>query len=116
MFLRAEGDSGFSSRDPSYTGDPEATIEYRLNNGQQDWYPASWSLPIGEIRRALDSISRENIGSRRLSSGMPISIALSENVRQTELREQRWRDETRHHTYAVAFQAEKLDAVSAPLG
>jgi len=60
MYLRAPGDSGFSSRDPSYLGDPHATIEYRLSNGQHDWYPASWSLPIVEIRRALDYFAREH--------------------------------------------------------
>jgi hypothetical protein len=60
MYLRAEGDSGFSSRDPSYAGDPEAKIEYCLSNGQQDWYPASWSLPIADIRRALDYFVREH--------------------------------------------------------
>lgn len=60
MYLRSPGDPGFSSRDPSYTGDPEAKIEYRLSNGQQDWYPASWSLPIAEVRRALDYFAREH--------------------------------------------------------
>ena len=58
MYLRGEGDSGFSSRDPTYIGDPKAKIEYRLSNGQQDWYPTSWSLPIAEVRRALDYFSR----------------------------------------------------------
>jgi hypothetical protein len=59
MYLRAPGDSGFSSRDPSYAGDPEARIEYRLSNGQRDWYPASWSLPVAEVRRALEYFASE---------------------------------------------------------
>ena len=59
MYLRFEGDAGFSSRNPSYRGDPDAQLEYRLNNGQQDWYPASWSLPIAEVRRALDYFAKE---------------------------------------------------------
>jgi len=60
MYLREEGDSGFSSRDPSYTGDPEATIEYRLSNGQHDRYPASWSLPVAEVRLALEYFTTEH--------------------------------------------------------
>src|SRR5205823_1847555 len=53
MFLREDGDSGFSSRNPDYNGPPDAQIEYELNNGQHDFYPASWALPIAEVRRAL---------------------------------------------------------------
>jgi hypothetical protein len=34
MFLRWEGDSGFSSRNPDYSGPPDAEIAYRLNNVQ----------------------------------------------------------------------------------
>ena len=41
MFLRAEGDSGFSSRNPAYPGPDQATLEFRLSNGQVDAYPAS---------------------------------------------------------------------------
>jgi hypothetical protein len=60
MYLRAPGDPGFSSRNPEYAGDPDAKIEYRLGNGQQDWYPASWALPLVEVRRALDYFAREH--------------------------------------------------------
>ena len=59
LYMREEGDPGFSSRDPAYTGDPEATIEYRLSTGQHDWYPASWSLPVAEVRSALDYFAKE---------------------------------------------------------
>ena len=37
MYLRQEGDSGFSSRNPDYDGPADAQIEYRLDNGQHDW-------------------------------------------------------------------------------
>jgi hypothetical protein len=60
MYLREEGDSGFSSRNPDYDGPPDAQIEYRLNNGQHDLYPASWALPIAEVRRALEYFEREH--------------------------------------------------------
>jgi hypothetical protein len=53
MCLREEGDSGFSSRNSGYDGPPEAEIEYELSNGQHDFYPASWALPIADVRRAL---------------------------------------------------------------
>lgn len=54
MFLRKSGDAGFSSRNPDYEGDPEAMIEYRLSNGQRDFYPAGWALPEGELLEALE--------------------------------------------------------------
>src|SRR5215510_5483221 len=60
MFLREEGDSGFSSRNPDYDGPSDAQIEYRLDNGQRDFYPASWALPIADVRRALDYFQREH--------------------------------------------------------
>jgi hypothetical protein len=53
MYLREEGDSGFSSRNPKYDGPSDAEIEYELSHGQHDFYPASWALPIAEVRRAL---------------------------------------------------------------
>ena len=52
-YLRAPGDPGFSSRNPRYSGDPNAVIEYVLGNGQRDAYPASWALPSSEVFRAL---------------------------------------------------------------
>jgi hypothetical protein len=53
MFLRAQGDAGFSSRNPLYVGPPEATISYVLANGQVDSYPASWALPLAAIEQAI---------------------------------------------------------------
>jgi hypothetical protein len=54
MYLRESGDAGFSSRNPDYAGPPNAEIEYFLSNGQLDTYPASWALPVAEVRRALE--------------------------------------------------------------
>src|SRR5262249_1682272 len=53
MELRWPGDAGFSSRNPTYGGDPDAKVEYVLGNGQRDEYPASWALPSSEVFRAL---------------------------------------------------------------
>lgn len=59
MYLRENGDAGFSSRNPEYTGPADAEIEYYLRNGQWDTYPASWALPVAEVRRALEYFERE---------------------------------------------------------
>jgi len=53
MFLRTPGDAGFSSRNPSYIGAPDAQIRYVLSNGQVDSYPAAWALPIATVEQAL---------------------------------------------------------------
>jgi len=60
MYLRANGDPGFSSRNPNYDGPPDAEIDYELSNGQGDCYPASWALPLSEVRRALEFFEREH--------------------------------------------------------
>jgi hypothetical protein len=52
MYVRSDGDPGFSSRNPSYSGDPKAMIEYDCA-GQQDWYPAAWALPRDRVLAAL---------------------------------------------------------------
>jgi hypothetical protein len=54
MFLRFEGDSGLSTRNPDYSGPPKAVIEYYLSNGQRDEYPASWNITTSEALRALE--------------------------------------------------------------
>lgn len=54
MYLREEGDAGFSSRNPEYTGSNDETMEFYLSNGQLDEYPLSWVLPIEQIQRAID--------------------------------------------------------------
>lgn len=53
MYLRYHGDAGFSSRNPNYSGDENATLEFELSNGQLDEYPLSWVLPIDEVNQAL---------------------------------------------------------------
>ncbi len=53
MYLRYNEDSGFSSRNANYKGPTESTIEYRLNNGQHDEYPASWAYPVDVVEHAL---------------------------------------------------------------
>jgi len=53
MFLRGPEDAGFSSRNPEYNGPPDATVEYMLDNGQVDEYPASWAFSTATVERAL---------------------------------------------------------------
>jgi hypothetical protein len=59
MYLREPGDAGFSSRNPKYEGPPDATLDFFLSNGQRDYYPRAWALPIEEVRQALDYFERE---------------------------------------------------------
>jgi len=59
MYMEYEGDPGFSSRNPSYDGPPTAVIEYYLDNGQRDEYPAAWAYPIADVRRAVEHFRRE---------------------------------------------------------
>lgn len=59
LYLREPGDAGFSSRNPAYAGPDNATLDYRLNNGQVDEYPLAWALPVAEVERALDFFRRE---------------------------------------------------------
>jgi hypothetical protein len=50
MYLRAEGDSGFTSRSAQ---ERSGTVAFRLSNGEQDQYPLSWCLETGECYKAL---------------------------------------------------------------
>jgi len=54
MYLRFNGDAGFSSRNPNYAGDSKATIRYRLSNGQVDEYPASWAICKEDVFKAVE--------------------------------------------------------------
>src|SRR5271157_2919991 len=54
MYLRHEGDPGFSTRNPEYSGAEDATIEYRLANGQLDRYPAAWAVSTKAALPALE--------------------------------------------------------------
>ncbi len=58
MYLRREGDPGFSSRNPDYAGRAGDVIQYRLDNGQVDAYPASWALAAGEVKNAMQHFLR----------------------------------------------------------
>jgi hypothetical protein len=53
MMLRFDGDAGFSSRNPNYVGPDEATLSFRLSNGQVDEYPVAWTLPKATWLAAL---------------------------------------------------------------
>ena len=53
MYLRENGDPGFSSRNPAYAGPADGTIRYRLDNGQVDECPARRALPLGDVKSAL---------------------------------------------------------------
>jgi hypothetical protein len=53
MYLRHFGDSGFSSRNPEYCGDPEAVFEFTLDNGQVDEFEASWFYPRAKVEGTL---------------------------------------------------------------
>jgi hypothetical protein len=59
MFLRFEGDAGFSTRNPNYSGPHGGVIEYYLSNGQRDEYPASWNVSTDEALRALEYFGTE---------------------------------------------------------
>ncbi len=49
MYLRdRDGDPGFGSRNPSYSGPSDALMAFRLGNGQYDQYPAAWTLPLSD--------------------------------------------------------------------
>jgi hypothetical protein len=59
IYFEAEEDPGFSSRNPAYDGPADALIEYYLDNGQRDEYPASWAYSLDEVMRALEYFRRE---------------------------------------------------------
>src|SRR5579871_905681 len=54
MYLRHDGDGGFSSRNTTYSGSEKDTLEYYLSNGQRDVYPASWALPRPQVFAAIE--------------------------------------------------------------
>ncbi|HUC52525.1 MAG TPA: Imm1 family immunity protein [Candidatus Cybelea sp.] len=58
-YLRHEGDAGFSTRNPLYSGPKKAVIEYYLSNGQRDEYAASWNVTTAEALRALEYFFEE---------------------------------------------------------
>ena len=55
LFLTGgEGEPELSSRNPKYTGSPDARLIFTLSNGQEDEYPASWAVPGEDATRALE--------------------------------------------------------------
>jgi hypothetical protein len=59
MYVRHEGDAGFSTRNPQYAGPEKAVIEYYLSSGQRDEYPASWNITTAEALRGLEYFLEE---------------------------------------------------------
>ena len=57
MYLRFEGDAGFSSRNPSISIDED--VEYFLCNGQKDIYPKSWTYHIDKLTEAMQSLLKD---------------------------------------------------------
>ena len=60
MYLRQEGDSGFSSRSGA---DCETTVEYRIANGQRDEYPLAWCIDVKQCYEAF-AFFFENAGAK----------------------------------------------------
>jgi hypothetical protein len=79
MYLRHEGDAGFSSRNPMYDKsdvtlgglavngwfgrEQVPVITYEMIGGQDDKFPASWALPELDVMRPLEYVV-EHEGSR----------------------------------------------------
>ena len=51
MYLRYEGDAGYSTRNPSIETKEE--IEFVLDNGQREVYPKNWTYPLSILKSAL---------------------------------------------------------------
>ncbi len=62
MYLRENGDSGFSSRNPNYKGteDSNDRMDFMLSNGQLDYYPLSYVLPVEQVIKALDYFEKNH--------------------------------------------------------
>ena len=54
MFLRHEGDAGFHSLNPHYTGPGDATLKLYISNGQNDEKPLKEWIPIEEAKRIAE--------------------------------------------------------------
>lgn len=62
MYLREDGDSGFSSRNPDYAGtdDDGKTMDFMLSNEQLDHYPLSYVLSVEQVMKALDYFEKHH--------------------------------------------------------
>lgn len=49
----------FQSYDPSYIETEDIQLSYTLDNGQVDWYPYSWTIPIDDAMRAAEYFLNE---------------------------------------------------------
>ena len=58
MYLRHDGDAGYSTRNPEIESKEE--IEFVLDNGQRDLYPRNWTYPISKLKLALLSFLANN--------------------------------------------------------
>jgi Immunity protein Imm1 len=58
LYMKEPGDGGFSSRNTEYDGDPDATLDYYLTNGQRDEHPLAWAIPAAKVREALIEFRR----------------------------------------------------------
>lgn len=63
MYLRENGDSGFSTRNPEHV-ETFGNIDYVLDNGEGDEFPAYWAYPVETLRKAL----YEFLDTKRLPS------------------------------------------------
>lgn len=55
IFYHKKGtDMSYSSRNPNYHEANDDDVSFLLHNGEVDHYPASWTLPIQVITRAVD--------------------------------------------------------------
>ena len=53
MYIRFEGDSGFSTRNPNLIS--KNTIEFKLSNGQMDHYPEHWTYDLKTLSDAMQN-------------------------------------------------------------
>jgi hypothetical protein len=66
MYLRHEGDAGFSTRNSKYSGPSDATLEFVLGNDQVDQYPAAWTYSAGETLLALERFAIDGVFPREI--------------------------------------------------
>lgn len=54
VFVLSGDEAGYSSRNPRYTGSPDARLTFTLSNGREEDYPASWAVSGEDATRALE--------------------------------------------------------------
>lgn len=60
MYMPGDEGNSFTSRNSDYSGDVDEEVEFLLDNGQPDYYPLSWCLPIEIVEQALEYFKQEN--------------------------------------------------------